>query len=256
VQATCLTSLLSPKLSLGSIGNGIEGRESAAQMIIGIGSFLLFLLVPFCVRIDIEDFVSTDNTLTFRIISLVCGLLVTILQLFHLLMIYIRRHPTHHNWYDWYYSQGNIKYESKIKKAGMFKVDQMLASALTLHRGSLKLACNCNGPKCKRIGSRTQTNYGRALFEYSKLDGVMTTIGGICFTWGRIWDGTLFSEEGKTPHTLKRSFGKITQHNFSCFVQRHLDLQQISPWHSVSNHLLLCHSFCSYLGYNSGFKEN
>lgn len=192
---------MSLTLSLGSIGNGIEGRESAVQMIIGMGSFLLFLLVPFYVRMDVKDFVSTNNKLTYRIVSLVSGLLITILQLFHLLMIYIRRHPAHHKWYSWYHSRGNVRYESQIKNAGMFKVDQMLASALTLHRDSLKLACSCNARKSKRIGSLKQTNYGRALFEYSKLDGVMTTIGGMWFTWGRIWDGTLFTEEGKTAHT-------------------------------------------------------
>jgi hypothetical protein len=137
----------------------------------------------------------------------------------------------------------------------MFKVDQMLTSALKLHGKSLKLACNCDAPNSKRIGSLNQTNYGRAMFEYSKLDGVMTTIGGVRFTWGRIWDGTLFTEEGKIARTLKGSLRQSSNTiSFHCFVQRHMDLQQIGPRHSVSSRLLLCHSFRSHCGYTKGFN--
>lgn len=119
------------------------------------------------------------------------------LQVFNLFIVLIRRNPAYHKLVNWYYTTGNVKHESHIKKAGLFKVDQMLANALMLHCESLKLACDCETTKSKRrIRAQKLTNYGRGLFEYSKLDGVMTDVGGIGFTWRRILNGTLFTEDG------------------------------------------------------------
>lgn len=149
---------------------------------------------------EIRFLFSTNTKPMYRIIAIMFGLMVTVLQLFNLLMVLIRRNPACQKWSTWYYSLGNVKYEAQIKKAGMFKVDQMLVNALKLHSESLKIACSCDTTKSKRIRSQTLTNYGRGLFEYSKLDGVMTKIGGIIFTWRRICNGALFAEDGETLH--------------------------------------------------------
>lgn len=186
-----------PFVCLGSIGNGLEGRENVRQMVAGIGSFILFLFIPYFARIEVPYWWSTDVSNLYRIPALVSGLLVTGVQLFHLSMIFIRRKPAYQRFSTWYYSRGTVRYESKIKKAGLYKVDQMLANALKLHGESLELACNCGeNNKSKRIRSQNRTPYGRALFEYSKLDGIKEEIGGFMYAFKRIWNGTLFTEDG------------------------------------------------------------
>jgi hypothetical protein len=142
---------------------------------------------------------STNTFPTYRVVAVICGLSVTLLQIFNLFIVLVRRHPAYQKLCTWYYSKGNSKHESYLKKAGIHKVDQMLVSALKLHSESLKLDCTCNNArKSKQIRSQKLTNYGRALFEFTKLDGVLTNIGGVAFTWRKIWNGTLFTEEGKT----------------------------------------------------------
>ena len=134
---------------------------------------------PFIRSVDLRShfrlfLCSTNTTPTYRVIAVVCGLLVTLLQLFNLFVVLVRRHPGYQKLCTWYYSIGGPKHESYIKKAGLFKVDKMLVSALKLHSESLKLDCKCNNAgKSKRARSKKLTNYGRALFEYTKLDGAV-----------------------------------------------------------------------------------
>lgn len=184
-------------------------------MIIGIVLFLLFLFIPYFIRMEVPFWFSTNTAPAYRLISLLCGFLVTFLQLFNLFMVLIRRSPRWQKLYKWYYSLGNVKYESHIKKAGLFKVDEMLSNALKLHVESLKLGCSCEKSKSKRIRAQKLNNYGRALFEYSKLDGIQTTIGGIGYAWKRLWTKKLLTEDGKCARNGTSLCGVVLWSNLS-----------------------------------------
>jgi hypothetical protein len=124
-----------------------------------------------------------------------------LVQLFHLIILFLRERGLCEKWSAWYFSLGNVRYESKIKRAGMFKTDQMLTNAHNLHRDS-----NGNvfsGSEESSGDTRLLSRFGDALVAYSKLEGYNTIIGGFRYTWRGIWDGSLFFEEGENK---KKSF--------------------------------------------------
>mmetsp|Transcript_26472 Transcript_26472/g.39307 ORF Transcript_26472/g.39307 Transcript_26472/m.39307 type:complete len:1089 (-) Transcript_26472:205-3471(-) len=182
----------------GSTGNSIEGQETIAQMVIYSSLFLGMNFAFFFPTFDVPLVMRSPGYKEADIwqkIALAFALAVSCSQIFHTVMIYMRNHrPKWKKAFQCHFLGGNVKYEAKIKQSALFKVDNMIQNAYDVHRQVIRSK--------ERKGSFSDdnsgflSNFGMAVNEYSKRDGLTTYVGGITLVWQRMWDGSLFTEDG------------------------------------------------------------
>ena len=190
-----------PIIFLGSIGNDVEGNESISHMFMGLVLFMALNIVFFKVPLTIPFFLSTNEDGTVkrlaRYVALASASVVMAIQALHLTMLILRKFMPKKRWYESYFTFGNIGYEALIKRSALFKVERMLRNARGVHKEAARLRGNAKKAANGENDGQFQSNFSRVLNEYFKKDGQTEYIGGISWTWKKIWDGTLFTEEGE-----------------------------------------------------------
>lgn len=189
-----------PFICLGSVGNTIEARESLEWIVFCITVFLAFNLIFSLPEFTIPWTLSTDKGVAGRYLAwfddftFVAAMVVVALQIVHVAMVIIRPTLTTRQLKkSRYWTFGNSTYEYKIKQSALFKLDKMLSNAHDVHRDVIRSKRSKAGTA---VSDNTLSNYGLALAEFSKRDGIFKYIGGIGWTWRRILSGDLFSQDG------------------------------------------------------------
>lgn len=88
---------------------------------------------------------------------------------------------------------GTVRAERDTKKAADYKVAEMIGSALRMHTG---MASSQRGS----TGSQRSSGFGSALLNYQATVDERESCGGIVWTYKKIWNGTIFHEEGVWFH--------------------------------------------------------
>uniref|UniRef100_A0A7S4VN57 Uncharacterized protein n=1 Tax=Ditylum brightwellii TaxID=49249 RepID=A0A7S4VN57_9STRA len=182
----------------GSTGNSIEGQETIAQMVIYSSLFLGMNFAFFFPTFDVPLVMRSrgyEEADIVQKIALAFALAVTCSQILHTVMICMRNHrPKWKKAFQWHFLKGNVMYEAKMKKSALFKVDNMIQNAYDVHRQVIR--SKEGKGNSSNDNSVFLSNFGMAVNEYSKRDGSTTYVGGITLVWQRMWDGSLFTEDG------------------------------------------------------------
>ena len=101
------------------------------------------------------------------------------------------RHPTFHAMF----SPGGPKAEAAQKNAAFVKMERMISGALAVH--------------AETSTTKTSSNYseGDVLQTFHRQKNEQEEIGGFMWTWSKMFDGTLFREEGVWFHSRLLSIG-------------------------------------------------
>ena len=153
----------------------------------------LFTIVPFSVEFETPFFqtVHKDNDRMFQAlyyISLMLGCFLLTLQAYQLLSLIIpKKILAKQRFLARMFSPQSMLIESRIKQAASLKVKKMMGNATAIHQSDDSLT-----HRTKMV----ETSYGRALLNFNKNADVCEQAGGLWWTWSRMLNGTLYSEEG------------------------------------------------------------
>jgi len=176
----------------GSIGNSIFSKSKIA-ILLGMGSIVLFTILPFIYEVDTPFFRTShkDASEGFQFLyyaSLILGCLLLAMQFFHLLRLTIpKKAMAKRAWLARLFTPEIAYTESKIKQAASLKVKMMLQNATAIHQSDESTTYR---------SPRMETSYGRALLNFAKHSDEREPAGGLLWTWRRVWNGTLYSEQG------------------------------------------------------------
>jgi len=159
---------------------------------------MLFCFLAFSIPYWVQSPDPQHATLV-QWIALGAALFVTGMQIFHTVMLVIRKYApvsklTNSRFLEWYFLAANVKYEAKLKRSALFKVDCMLCNAHDVHRDVIRYKEQRRTSEFD--DSSFLSNFGMAINEYSKRENMMTYCGGVNMAWRRMYNGTLFTEEG------------------------------------------------------------
>mmetsp|Transcript_21580 Transcript_21580/g.38070 ORF Transcript_21580/g.38070 Transcript_21580/m.38070 type:complete len:1026 (-) Transcript_21580:193-3270(-) len=86
-------------------------------------------------------------------------------------------------------SSGTVKMESYMKQASSFKMNQMIRNARAIHAvAEFEHGADSSSSK--------ESSYGRALLAFNKKAETLEEVGGCCWTWKRMWNRKLYTEDG------------------------------------------------------------
>lgn len=149
---------------------------------LGLLTVVLLTMVPFLVSMDDEN---TGVQVYLRYISFVLGLIVCTLHLIHIGSLTISERWQRYPWIRQILNPSALYSEYSLKKASAHKLNKMAQNAIDLlERGS--------DNKEFVISS----NFGRALFLFSKHGSRLEPAGGIRWTWREARNKVLYSQEG------------------------------------------------------------
>lgn len=161
----------------GSVGNKITCTRFWLP-IIGIAFINMMTIVPYV------DQVVFNNNSYLATVSLILGFVTTTFHLFHILAMLTPKRWIHNKpRVQTLFSPGVIRAESHIKQAAAHKISLMVDNAVDLA-----------GSKDK--DTVLETHFGQGLLAFGKLGKVYVPAGGFSWTWSRIFNGSLFKEEG------------------------------------------------------------
>ena len=160
---------------------------------------VLFCFLAFNIPYWVESHDAKNASLV-QWVAFGAAVFVTCMHTFHTVMLFVRKHAPvsqlmQSKFMEWYFLSGNVKYEAKIKRSALFKVDCMLNNAYDVHRQVIRYK------ERKRTAADDSSatflsNFGMAVNEFSKRENIMTYCGGVHIAWRRMWNGSLFTEEG------------------------------------------------------------
>ena len=159
-----------------------------------MASTTLFTVLPFSLEFETPFFqtVHKDNDRAFQFLyyaSLILGCLLLTMQAYQLLSLIIpKKILAKQRWLARLFTPQSVFAESKIKEAASFKVKKMMRNASAIHQS--------DDSAMSHQTKKVETSYGRALLNFSKNAEVYERAGGLWWTWSRMRDGTLYSEEG------------------------------------------------------------
>lgn len=92
---------------------------------------------------------------------------------------------------------GMAKAERCTKQAASFKVNRMVDSALGHHAGDLNEYTDHGATyRMKVKSSVNQGAFGQAMIHFQATSEFREPVGGVFYTFKRMWNGSLFNEEG------------------------------------------------------------
>jgi hypothetical protein len=168
-------------------------NESKIAILLGMVSITFFTILPFIYELE-TPFFSTDHndSLPYKFLywmSLLLGCLLLAMHGVHLLILVIPKEKlAEQRWLSPLLASQTVSSESAIKKAASLKVNKMMQNATAIHQLD-----DSGSSQKKRM---VETSYGRALLNFDKNAEVYERAGGLWWTWTRMWNGTLYSEEG------------------------------------------------------------
>lgn len=93
---------------------------------------------------------------------------------------------------------GMAKAERCTKQAASYKVNRMVDSALGHHAGDLNKYTDHGATyRMKVKSSANQGAFGQAMIHFQATSEFREPVGGVFYTFKRMWNGSLFNEEGK-----------------------------------------------------------
>lgn len=157
----------------GSVGNKITCHRWW-QPIIGIAIINLLTVGPYVdqVLFQSESYLST--------VSVILG---AVTSLFHLAHVFAMLLPESCIRMQFLSSAGVVRAESNVKQAAANKISNMVNNAVDL-------------AATKEQDGVLETHFGQGLLAYEKLGKVFVPAGGFSWTWRRIYNRSLFKEEG------------------------------------------------------------
>jgi hypothetical protein len=159
-----------------------------------MASITVFTILPFIYDLETPFFrtVHKDGALAFQFlyyISLLLGCLLLAMHGVHLLSLMIpKKIVAKQRWLSRVLTPQSLLFESAIKQAASLKVKKMMQNATAIHQSD-----DSGWSHKKRM---VETSYGRALLNFDKNAEVYERVGGLWWTWTRMFNGTLYSEEG------------------------------------------------------------
>mmetsp|Transcript_11119 Transcript_11119/g.16328 ORF Transcript_11119/g.16328 Transcript_11119/m.16328 type:complete len:948 (+) Transcript_11119:156-2999(+) len=169
-------------------------------MAIAVNIFFVYILFFFPIDTVIIDTTTKYYKTNLKYVSLVLGTLLFFTQLVQFFRIIIpQKYYENFTKGSWMIS-GTINAEMKLKQAGIFKLDKMIKNAIDCHYDdNLYITDNtiCNNA----IASIDSLEYYQsavsdALLRYTMKENRKEIAGGIKWTFKKLRDGTLFTEEG------------------------------------------------------------
>jgi hypothetical protein len=167
--------------------------ESKIAIIVGMASIALFTILPFTYDMETLFFktVHEDNQ-SYKFLyymSLILGCLLLAMYGVQLLSLMIPKKTLAEQWWlSRVLAPHDVFFESAIKKAASLKVNKMMQNATAIHQSD-----DSGSSRKKRM---VETSYRRALLNFDKNAEAYERVGGLWWTWTRMWNGTLYSEEG------------------------------------------------------------
>jgi len=180
------------------MGNSVYNQQNCRSLfniLIGIVTLVVFCVLPYFYEVSLffADSVREERDAATEfppIVALVLSLILIILQLKVLFQILVPKH-----WYagmpffEGLLISGTAVKERRSKKASRFKVANMVEDALRMHRKSA-------AESSERDIAGNKISYGSALLAFESTVYDRETVGGIVWTFKKIWNGSLFEEEG------------------------------------------------------------
>lgn len=202
-----------------SLGNSVY-PTNFLWIVIGMGAVSLFVLVPYFKDIE-SDIISTEKEPEMHwqvayTLSMLCGFTLLATSVLNVVQ------RTISNWYDtdgdgvldnsefrgrfsWMLIPQMVRLEAQLKQAASYKMNLMLRNACEVHE-----VAEFDGRTSFGEGD---TAYGKAMLAFARhSDRTEEITGGILNTWRKIFDGSLFTEEGIwfTTHMLAANFAQCT----------------------------------------------
>ena len=82
---------------------------------------------------------------------------------------------------------GTVYMERNMKKAAAYKINDMIRNSMAVHKAAEFEHGN---------GAQKETSYGRALLTFVKKADDLEQVGGWWWTWKRLFNGKIFTEDG------------------------------------------------------------
>ena len=167
-------------IGCGSIGNKITCRRWWLPFF-GMTFAVLFTVGPY---VD-ETVFQSKGASYLPVVSVILGMIVGTFHLFHMLSLvtptrWIENMPPI---FQFLFTAGVVRAESHVKQSAAHKVSGMLDNALDLASD-------------KDRDTVLETHFGQGLLAYEKHGKVYAHSGGFAWTWQRIFNLSLFRDEG------------------------------------------------------------
>jgi hypothetical protein len=181
---------------LGSAGNSISDNKVVAvvRLLTGMTTilFVTVLSLFFVIDTEVVSTVKQDRLLVAYVGAALMGAVLLILQFIAFLgeffsLEFLNKHAI----MEAILTPGMEKMERRTKLAAQFKVKKMVDNALEFHAGR---------QSAKMSQDFKMTARGAALLNYQSREEKTERIGGMCWAWKRVWNNTIFEEEGVWLH--------------------------------------------------------
>ncbi|KAL9190376.1 hypothetical protein ACHAXT_007587 [Thalassiosira profunda] len=190
-----------------SVGNSVY-PTNVLWVFVGMGATVLFVLLPYFMDIEV-GVVSTEKTgnvadrLLYRL-SVTGGFLLLVSALLNVCQRTLPKRAFDKIHMARFFTPGVIRREAEIKQAASCKVNRIVRNACEVHK-----VAELDGGNVRGMG---ETIYGRALLAYARTSDQTEEMGGFLQTWRKIWDRSLFEEEGMwfTTHLLAGNLAQFT----------------------------------------------
>ena len=184
---------------LGSAGNALYDNKWVAvgRLLIGMVTISVCTLLSAAVVVDsaVVSTVKKPRFLAAYVGAAVLGFILLMLQLISLISEFFSlEFLTRHAWLEAILTPGMEKMERRTKLAARKKVQLMVDNALVFHgRG--------NNSSISMSGDFKMTARGTALLNFQTREEKTERAGGILWGWKRVFNSSLFDEEGIWLHS-------------------------------------------------------
>ena len=188
---------------LASAGNSIYAKQnliSLALLLVGIATLVVCCILSYIYEVEtfFASTVRNDDDLSDKAISilpLILGSVLICFQIKSLIQILLPE-----SWYKKDSSlvrgllvSGMARKERRTKRAARWKINSMVQNALELHDKALSLSIR----KSSSFGGAA---YGNAMLAYDAAKHDKERLGGIVWTFKKMWSGAISQEEGVWLH--------------------------------------------------------
>lgn len=183
---------------LGSAGNSLYDNRVifVGRMLIGMAIILFSTLLSlfYVVTTPVFSTVKNGRFLAAYIGAAVLGIILLIIQIIGLIgEFYSTEFLEKHAWLEAILTPSMQKMERRTKIAARTKMSLMVDNALVYHKDSDQSIGLSQGFK--------MTARGTALLNYQTRDDKMERCGGIVWGWKKVFNGSIFTEEGVWLHS-------------------------------------------------------
>jgi len=197
-----LTILGSVFVILSSAGNSIYLQHtwsSLAGVLVGIASITFATILSYVydvkfLLIDTRKGEDETNKLAY-VMTLFLGCVLLVYQLQGLLYVVLPRSFFNRTplLKSFFLTSGMAKAERSTKQAAAFKINRMVENAIAHH----DMIDARTSTRSKLKSSSRRGGSGNAMLHFQETQNLTEPVGGIMYTFRKIYDGTLFTQEGK-----------------------------------------------------------